>query len=270
MTMELLISCAQHMGSQLPAREQRALKTWWAGQRARSHGLFRRIMELRDLDAESAIDSHRAHRHRWYEQLANEVSIDEFAAFLLENGSFPAFLPLLQRLFFAQITDEGRAAIGRNIADERAPVPHAELMRRLMLAVKDKAGPDVELHSYPSLIDRTLVFYYGYYCDPWNLVGSLQATEAMGIHRLQKMGRGLERLGLSPHALEFITVHLACEAGHAREWHSQVVVPSIRTYPDLSIPIAEGIAACLETSARYLDDLSRRAENRRWPLGARP
>src|SRR5262249_55375710 len=159
MTMELLMTCAQRMGSQLPDRERRELRTWWAGQRSRSHGLFLRILALRDLDAESTIDDHRAHRHGWYEQLANEVSIDEFAAFLLENGSFPAFLPLLQRLLSVQITDEGRAAIGRNIADERIPVPHAELMKRMIVAVKEKSGPDVELHSYPSLIDRTLVFY---------------------------------------------------------------------------------------------------------------
>jgi len=38
-----------------------------------------------------------------------------------------------------------------------------------------------------------------------------------------------------------------------------VIAASVRLNPALRIPIAEGIRACLETSARYLDDLSERA-----------
>jgi hypothetical protein len=42
-----------------------------------------------------------------------------------------------------------------------------------------------------------------------------------------------------------------------------VIAPSIQRNVALRSPIAEGIASCLESSVRYLDDLSRRADERR-------
>jgi pyrroloquinoline quinone (PQQ) biosynthesis protein C len=259
----LLRACANNVGSRLARAEQRALSRWWEVKSRDSSRLYRELLALPCLDAERAIESHPAHRHRWYRHLASEASIEDFAAFLLENWAFPAFLPLVERTLAAQITDAGRTAMLRNIEDERLPIPHADLMQRLLQAVKTKAGNDIPLQCYPSLVDRTLVFYYGYYCDPWHLVGSLYATEAMGTHRMMHMGRGLARLGIEPEDLEFIRIHLQCDDHHAREWHDGVIAPSLRRNPALRAPIAEGIASCLESSVRYLDDLSRRADERR-------
>jgi hypothetical protein len=42
---------------------------------------------------------------------------------MLENRKFPMFLPLAQRALKAQICDEARAALQRNIDDEQLPVP---------------------------------------------------------------------------------------------------------------------------------------------------
>jgi len=259
---ELLRACVQHLGSHVDDREERALRSWWNAQRGRLSPLVGGLLARPVAAWPSAIVEHRAHRHAWYNQLAGEVSVHEFAAFLLENWAYPAFLPLVDRALQAQVCDEGRLALRRNLVDEQVPVPHADLMRRLIEAVKAKAGGGVEIESYASLVDRTLVFYYGYYCDSWHLVGSLYATEALAYHRLQCMDAGLVRLGLDPGDLEFLRVHLACDEDHAREWSECVILPSVRIDPPLRARIAEGIAACLETSARYLDDLCRRAGER--------
>ena len=108
-------------------------------------------------------------------------------------------------------------------------------------------------------MDRILVFYYGYYCDPWHLSGSLYATEVMAHYRMTQMGLGLERLGFDKADREFIRVHVECDEGHASDWSDGVIAPSIRLDPSLRAPVAEGIAACLESSARYLDDCEARA-----------
>lgn len=255
---DLLQACAQRLGSQLGEREEHALVHWWESTKGRAIGLSGALFRRPEADWAAMIREHRAHRHRWYDQLACEVSAQEFAAFLLENRAFPAFLPLLERILPAQICEEGRAAILRNIADEQVPVPHADLMRRLIAAVKAKAGDGVPIESYPTLVDRTLVFYYGYYCDAWNLVGSLYATEVMAYHRVTHMGAGLARLGVDATELEFIRIHSVCDEDHAREWSEGVIGPSLRVDPRLRRSIVEGIAACLETSARYLESLSRR------------
>jgi hypothetical protein len=187
----------------------------------------------------------------------------EFAEFLLENWAFPAFLPLVERALEVQICEQARAALLRNIHDEQIPTPHATLMRRLVTALKARAGDGLQLELGETLIDRTLIFYYGYFCDPWNLIGALYATEVMGRHRMLKMGAGLERLGFTASDLEFIQVHIACDDNHASDWMEGVLAPSLAANPTLRAPIAQGIAACLSSSGRYLDDLGRRSARRR-------
>lgn len=259
---DLLQSCVQRLGSRLDSREKDQLEDWWKGKREETALFAGGLMARGESEWTEEILKHRAHRHPWYEQLAHEVSLEAFAQFLLENRAFPAFLPLVERALDVQISEEGRAAVLRNINDEQVPVPHTELMRRMIGAIKARVGDGIHLESFPSLVDRTLVFYYGYYCDSWHLIGSLYATEAMAQYRMSQMGEGLRRLGFQATDLEFINIHLHCDDNHAREWSDGVVRPSIGLSPDLRTPIAHGIASCLETSARYLDDLSRRAQKR--------
>jgi hypothetical protein len=256
---DLLQSCVRRLGSRLDRREEGQLEDWWKGKREEAALLAGRLVARDASEWTEEILKHRAHRHPWYDELAHEASLEAFAAFLLENQAFPAFLPLVERALDVQISEEGRAAVLRNINDEQVPVPHAELMRRMIGAIRARVGDGLRLESFPSLIDRTLVFYYGYYCDAWHLIGSLYAMETMAQHRMSRMGAGLRRLGFQDEDLEFISIHLHCDDDHARDWSDGVVGPSIRLDPGLRAPIAQGIASCLETSARYLDDLSLRA-----------
>jgi heme oxygenase-like protein len=259
----LLRACVRGMGLQLSAVEKSALHRWWTAQQRRAAPLVTELLAQSESAWIVAVLQHRAHRHAFYEELAERADIVEFARFLLENWALPPFLTLVERALQVQICDVSRTALLHNIRDELLPKPHAELMRNLMTAIKERAGPGVSLDLGHSLVDRTLIFYYGYYCDPWNLVGSLFATEMMGQHRMTRMGAGLTRLGFQPSELEFIRVHMECDEGHARDWMESVLIPSIRANPELRAPIAAGIAACLVTSGHYLDDLSRRALRRR-------
>jgi len=261
---DLLDVCVRCIDTQrLDEASASALRYWWAPQRRQAEGLIVGITGCPVADWTSMILAHRAHRHPWYDLLAKEVTLQEFAAFMLENLSFPAFLPLAERALKAQICDQARAALQRNIDDEQVPVPHAELMRRLMRALQARAGNGLPLKVYPSLVSRTLIYYYGYYLDPWSLVGSMYVTEAVALQRLADMNTGLRRLGFGAHDLEFIRVHITCDEDHARDWSDSVIGPTLGLKPSLRTNIAEGIAIALETSARYLDQLVARATERR-------
>lgn len=260
---ELLRSCVACMQRGLDPREEQALRRRAETIDRRAATTATSLLALRETQWEDLVYGHRAHRHSWYDELAERATIADFAAFLLENWAFPAFLPLLERTRAAQVAEAGRDAIDRNIMDEQTPVPHAELMRRLILAVKAKAGAEPRLTTYRSLVERTLVFYYGYYSDPWYLVGALYATEALARHRVTRMGAGLLRLGLDAAELEFIRIHSACDEDHARDWREGVIAATVAARPDLRTPIAQGVAACLETSAVYFDELLARAESAR-------
>jgi len=247
---------------QLDSVGETALRAWWKHE-VRVNPLVEALMSRPATQWTEAILEHRAHRHPWYDALATEVTLEEFAAFMLENRRFPAFLPLAQRALKSQICDQARAALQRNIDDEQVPVPHAELMNRLMGALKMRVGEDLPLAVYPTLVNRTLVFYYGYYLDVWSLIGSLYVTEAVAFHRLQCMNKGLQRLGLNAEELEFIHIHMTCDENHARGWADEVVGPTLHLDPSVRSSIAGGIGGCLETSARYLDSQVRRLQKRR-------
>jgi pyrroloquinoline quinone (PQQ) biosynthesis protein C len=212
---------------------------------------------------ESLILAHPAHRHEWYDFIKDEITVDELAQFLLENNRYPTFLRLLEAIAAVQICEDGRRAVQENIADEQEPVPHAGLMRRLMEAVRDRARPDLELMAHPTLVDRTLVFYYGYYCDAWHLVGSVFATERMATRRVSCMDEGLRRLGFDDRARAFTITHSECDDHHARDWLERVIIPSIERDQRLRAPIAKGIAGCLDTSEQYLDFLMNRVRDGR-------
>lgn len=265
----LLQRCAESMaGGRLADAEMQSLHGWWKPQRERAAGLVELFKGLPIEAWSDAILAHRSHRHPWYDWLATEVTLREFATFMLENRYFPSFLLLVERVMEAQICDVARDALQRNVDDERLPVPHADLMRRLMLALKTKAGDGLVLDSYASLADRTLILHYGYYCDPWCLVGALFMIETMALHRMQKMNEGLRRLGLSEQELEFVSIHLTCDEDHAREWSECVIHPSVELQPQRRVAIAEGIAVALETMEHYLDDLVTRAASQRAAAGA--
>jgi hypothetical protein len=247
---------------QLDTIGETALRGWWKLERGRADPLVEALMSRRSTEWAEAILEHRAHRHPWYGALATEVTLEEFATFMLENRRFPMFLPLARRALNAQICDEARAALTRNIHDEQVPVPHAELMGRVMGALQTRVGEGLRLDVYPSLVNRTLVFYYGYYLDAWCLIGSLYVTEAVAFHRLQGMNIGLKRLGLNAREREFFRIHMTCDEDHARDWSDAVIGPTLDLDPSLRIRIAEGIAVCLETSARYLDGQVQRLNER--------
>ncbi|ATB28236.1 hypothetical protein MEBOL_001682 [Melittangium boletus DSM 14713] len=256
---ELMKACVARMGTRLEPEEERALRQWWEREHGQRSTYANALLSIPESEWGAAILHHPASSHPWYGRLAREVDVREYATFLLENAPYPSFLPLIQRTLDLPLGDTARAAVLRNIQDELEPVPHADLMRRLFLAVKTKAGPGVSITSYPSLVNRCLVLYYGYYREPWNLVGALYATEAIAHYRLENMGQGLERLGFEAADLEFIRIHLACDDDHADDWNKNVIGASVRLDPRVRVPIAEGIAAALETSGRYFDDLCRRA-----------
>jgi len=268
----LLERCSTNLAeARVDVMDGTLLRRWNAGLEHETDPLAMRLVASGLAEWDAAVTAHEAHRHYWYDFVEDEITIDEMAGFLLENGHYPSFLALLERIRDAQFLDDARAAIDANIADEQRPEPHAELMRRLMMGVKRRARPDIPLTHPPALVDRTLVFYYGYFCDPWHLVGSVFATETLGTRRVICMGRGLERLGLSEHERMFTTIHAECDDHHAGDWLERVIRPSIASDESLRPRIAAGVAACLDTSHAYLDFLSNRAINDRlaavgsWP-----
>jgi len=251
---DLLLMCVSRLGSRLDRNEYLSLRQWWEKNRVRWKALTEVLLSHAEYNWESIIIDHQAHRHPWYEQLATEASLRDCATFFLENSVLPSFISMVERTLDVQICDEGQQAIRRNLADEQVPVSHADLMQRLIHALKKKAGDDLKLETYSSLLDRTLIFHYGYFVDPWHLVGLLFATEVMANHRLSHIKRGLERLGFDEYEIEFINIQLTCDKHHTRGWREGVILPSTRLSPQLRKPIAEGIAACLVTSASYLDE----------------
>ena len=259
---ELLKTCSQQQGSVLATATAQTLASWHQQTFTRPSAFLSHLLVTNPLQWDEAISSHPAHIHQWYNFISDTIDIDNMASFLLENAYYPTFMVLLEKILDVQFIEAARNAVQENIDDEFQPEPHAQLMRKLMMAVKKRAAEPVILDTYSELNNRTLIFYHGYYLEPWHLVGSLFATEQMGTHRVICMKKGLQRMGLSADELEFTTVHSECDEHHADDWLQRVIVPSINARPTLLPTIAAGIAECLDTSAVYLDYLLKRAQLR--------
>ncbi|MBB3060607.1 iron-containing redox enzyme family protein [Microbulbifer rhizosphaerae] len=259
---ELLKTCAEQLGSSLPTEFAEILIRWRQQTFTAPSPFLKELLATNPIQWDKSIAAHRAHSHPWYDFISSTIDIDNMASFLLENKYYPTFIALLEKILDIQFTDDAVSAVQENIDDEFEPEPHANLMRKMMMAVKKRAAEPIRLDDYPALNDRTLIFYYGYYLEPWHLVGSLFATEQMGTHRVICMKTGLERMGLSADELEFTTVHSECDEHHADDWLQRVIMPSIEARPELLNRIAAGIAECLDTSALYLDYVHERAQLR--------
>ena len=256
----LLRTCAKCMkgGTLLEEAPEEALRLWWEAEKARCAPLAGSLASP-DADWAEAIATHRAHRHAFYEELVTSGYVHDYAQLLLESWVLPAFLPLVERVFEVQTQTEGIEALLRKIHQEQSAAGRADLMRQLTMALAVHAQADsacLDLHE--SLIDRSLVFYYGYFCDPWHLAGALFATEVLSPHQAAMIGAGLARLGYPPEDLHFIQARSVTDDNDPREW-LQLFGPAMEMKPVLRETVAQGIAACLETTARYLDDLTRRA-----------
>src|SRR5215813_2761645 len=91
----LLDLCSSNIESgQIDRATAIALRGWWKLERERADPLVARLMSRPVTEWTAAILEHRAHRHPWYDALAKEVTLEEFATFMLENRRFPSFLPL--------------------------------------------------------------------------------------------------------------------------------------------------------------------------------
>lgn len=257
----LLVSCAQNQQPTINEDGINQLAQWYDTELNIRPELSDQLLATHTEQWAECIAGHRAHLHEWYSFMATDIDIDTMATFLLENVHHPTFIDLLQKILSIQFLPDAVSAVQENIDDEFQPEPHANLMKRMMMAVKERASDSLPLQMYPSLINRTLIFYYGYYLKPWHLVGSLFATEQMGTYRVICMRQALERLKLTQQELAFTVIHSECDEHHADDWLQRVIVPSIEQRPELKPLIAAGIAQCLETSGIYLDFLLARARH---------
>lgn len=256
----LLVNCGfTHLDGKLESADKMQLLRWNRNVQRSCLPLSSQFLNTPLQYWDDLICAQRAHTHPWYDFISKEISINQMAEFLLENKHYPVFLKLLEVIRDAQFCNSAIAAVQENIEDEHQPEPHAELMKRLMIAVKERASDKIKLKSSTTLIDRTLVFYYGLYHQPWHLVGSVFATERMGTRRVQHMHMGLKRLGLTDHELAFTIVHAECDDHHAGEWLDKVIIPSVEKSPQLKKMLARGVAECLQTSELYLDYAMERA-----------
>src|SRR5262249_2544049 len=112
----LLDLCWNNMKSgRLDTVGETALRDWWKLERERVDPLVEALMSRSATEWIEALLEHCAYRHFWYDALVTEVIVEEFATFMLENRKFPTFLFFVQCALKAQICDEVRAVLQRNI-----------------------------------------------------------------------------------------------------------------------------------------------------------
>ena len=244
---EIWLSLRHRFPGPAPRPVLAELERWFAERRT----------TLDDLPADAAswqtaIAESRAATHGWYRHLEEQAAVADFSSFLAEEGTMPAFVPLLRCAQARLKTTDGRQAVERNIHDELEPVSHAQLFESLAKAVHRRARPapnDDDL-----LAETHLVFLFGFYCDARALIGALFATEHMLADRANRMNRGLRRLGFDENERLFMSVHAYMDEHHSADWLHRVILPEVAAGMSAE-RLADGVLVRLATSADYLDRL---------------
>lgn len=87
----------------------------------------------------------------------------------------------------------------------------------------------------------------------YHSVGALGAVELTAPTRVNRVDRGLRRLGASPRARSYFSLHASIDLVHSRGWNAEVIRPLVADRPELRIAIAEGALMRLKAGARCFE-----------------
>jgi hypothetical protein len=206
---------------------------------------------------ENLVLSHHSNNHEWYDLIGNRISIDDLSSFIFEESQMPSFIPLLEKLVNCIESDEIKNVVKSNIKDENFPKLHCDLFKKMAQDIFFVKTPKPLLDKY--LSDTNLVFYYGYFIDPFFLIGALYATESMVPNRAKNVLNALKRFGFSDETLTFMEIPGLVDEKHSKEWLSEVIEPIYKLFPDKVKNIQDGIYYRLDTSEKYLNRLYKQA-----------
>lgn len=198
----------------------------------------------------STIERDAAYTHPWHAFLAHLSPREQLIDFLQEMERFPDLRVLLPLPLEVELSESGRCSVLRSREHD---APQARDPR----AGRAARGPS--LLSLP-LAESLAVVYYGYYCDPWHLVGSAFAASRLAPMRAASLESAIERIAseaLAGPGLRSAVRTLALldvRLGFAEvDWLEDIIGPAIELDPRVRRSVGLGIAAELRTTHRLLD-----------------
>jgi Iron-containing redox enzyme len=208
------------------------------------------------------IHNHPAYNHSLYtNHLGKKASIDDLRIFLNQemtiDARFDDFLALIQ----LGTKDMVKLEIAANYWDEMGNGDRAKMHANMFVRTMESLGGGFEVGQLTteSFICGNLALMLSLRrASFYKAIGYFAVTEYLAPSRFKHVITACERNGLDSTVAEYHQAHIDIDGSHSNRWFSNVVCPVIDEFPDAAEAITRGAFYRLNTSQRYLDELSRR------------
>lgn len=187
----------------------------------------------------------------WLETTANR---EQMRWFIQQEVAGEAGFDDLAALTQLKLPTRAKLEVARNYWDEmgrgQEKGMHGPMLDRLAKELEIPASPLDEIVPESLALGNVLLGLAVNREFAYHSIGALGAVELTAPGRAQKVHRGLSRLGLSPEAQRYFSLHATLDVRHSHAWNEEVIKPLITERPELMRPIAEGALMRLNAGAR--------------------
>lgn len=199
--------------------------------------------------------------------LATDASADQVRWFLTQEVAGEAGFDDLVALTQLKLPVQAKLELARNYWDEmgngRAVGMHGPMLGHLAEAMElspDLSGPDLSGIVWEALaVGNLLAGLAANRRYAFHSLGALGAVELTAPSRAVHVAAALERIGVGPDVRRYFTVHAVLDVKHAEAWNREVIVPLVKSNPEVAVALAEGalmrLRAGARSFARYRRDL---------------
>lgn len=215
--------------------------------------------------------NHPVAEHPIYHYLESECTFEEMSDFFSQEITVDARFDDLVAL--AQLGTDGhiKMELAENYWDEMGngemdkvhTVMFNNLLEELNLTNEEELLTLMDNVSWESLAcGNALLNTVLHRKNVYKALGALGALEMMAPKRFSRLVAGFKRLGLTPKAQEYHTLHIAIDTRHGNGWLRNAITPIVAADPNARFDIVKGAFYRLHTSLDYCNKLYSRYKNK--------
>lgn len=205
--------------------------------------------------------------HPFYTQfLSEDASAADIKYYLIQETNLdPKFDDILAFMQIGLPVGQ-KLELAKNYFDEMGNGVEAEVHSRMFAETLKAAGVEDSDFSSAMLlqsivsgnVSSCLALSRRHY---FKAVGYFGVTEYLAPRRFKHVIKAWERNNLPSHGIQYHKLHVYIDTEHANGWFNNVVAPLVDQDPRIGREIAAGALIRINSSARYLDELSTRLGN---------
>lgn len=199
--------------------------------------------------------------HPLFDLLAKRATFEQLSEFIDQETPFDIHFGDLVALLLPGVHDGPKTELAENFWDEmgqgKVGLTHRNLRLDMMRRIGVSGGAyltDVRRYWLEEL--RLANMYFQTSTERRlapQAIGMLLATEMVVPGRIDRQIEGWRRVGLRDNEMHYLLEHVTVDVKHAQGWLDNVVMPLLRTHPELLPEVGLGVVRRLDAALKVCD-----------------